>query len=71
MTLTQPGVYDYFRVPHEHAGMVGRIIVGAVPTHGWWTAAAGPRGDNSLPAAALNAFPPIEEIVRKKIIRRS
>ncbi len=27
ITLTVPGVYDYFCVPHEHAGMVGRLIV--------------------------------------------
>src|SRR5690606_26832845 len=23
VTLTEPGVYDYFCLPHEHAGMVG------------------------------------------------
>ena len=28
VTLTVPGVYDYFCAPHEVAGMVGRIIVG-------------------------------------------
>ena len=28
VTLTVPGVYDYFCTPHEAAGMVGRIIVG-------------------------------------------
>ena len=27
-TLAAEGVYDYFRVPHELAGMVGRIVVG-------------------------------------------
>ena len=27
LVLTVPGVYDYFCVPHEHAGMVGRIVV--------------------------------------------
>jgi plastocyanin len=27
VTLTVPGVYDYFCAPHEQAGMVGRIIV--------------------------------------------
>jgi plastocyanin len=26
--LTIPGVYDYFCIPHEMAGMVGRIVVG-------------------------------------------
>jgi len=28
VTLTVPGVYDYFCTPHEAAGMVGRIVVG-------------------------------------------
>ena len=28
VTLTVPGVYDYFCQPHEAAGMVGRIVVG-------------------------------------------
>ena len=28
VTLTVAGVYDYFCIPHEHAGMVGRIVVG-------------------------------------------
>jgi plastocyanin len=28
VTLTVEGVYDYFCLPHEDAGMVGRIIVG-------------------------------------------
>ena len=28
VTLTVPGVYDYFCAPHEAAGMVGRIVVG-------------------------------------------
>ena len=27
VTLTVPGVYDYFCIPHELAGMVGRIVV--------------------------------------------
>jgi plastocyanin len=29
VTLTVPGVYDYFCIPHEMAGMVGRIVVAA------------------------------------------
>ncbi|HYU53764.1 MAG TPA: plastocyanin/azurin family copper-binding protein, partial [Gemmatimonadaceae bacterium] len=28
VTLTVPGVYDYYCMPHEGAGMVGRIVVG-------------------------------------------
>ncbi|MEP7247728.1 MAG: plastocyanin/azurin family copper-binding protein [Gammaproteobacteria bacterium] len=39
-TFTLPGVYDYFCQPHEVAGMVGRIIVGA-PGNGPGTRAFG------------------------------
>src|SRR5947208_16776005 len=28
VTLTVPGVYDYYCMPHEEVGMVGRIVVG-------------------------------------------
>jgi hypothetical protein len=27
LTLTVPGIYDYYCIPHEHAGMVGRLVV--------------------------------------------
>ena len=34
-TFSKPGVYDYFCIPHEMAGMAGRIVVadpgGATP----------------------------------------
>ncbi len=61
--LTVPGVYDFCCVPHEHAGMVGRIVVGAVPAgwHGW------PDGD--LPAGALAAFPDAAVIVAQGSVR--
>lgn len=69
ITLTVPGVYDYFCIPHEAAGMVGRIIVGD------------PRGPGAMPfdyfeglpeavawlpvpAAAQAAFPTIDAIMR-------
>ena len=60
--LTVPGVYDYFCITHEQAGMVGRIIVGAPPTDGWQSASA---ADDGLPQAALQAFPAVEEIMAK------
>jgi len=57
VTLTEPGVYDYYCIPHEHAGMVGRIIVmpegGAVPA-----VATG----NPLPDLGHDPFPPVERI---------
>jgi plastocyanin len=59
VVLTAPGVYDYFCVPHEHAGMVGRIVVAgeaqqmATPSSG------------DIPEIAEKAFPSVEDIVRR------
>lgn len=55
VTLTVPGVYDYYCLPHEQAGMVGRIVVGKAP--------AAVFDDGDLPAAALAVFPSAEEII--------
>ena len=41
VTLTEKGVYDYYCVPHEHAGMVGRIVVGATASRDGWLDVAG------------------------------
>ncbi|PBB43748.1 hypothetical protein CK222_08220 [Mesorhizobium sp. WSM3866] len=65
--FTEKGVYDYYCIPHEHAGMVGRIIVGAPEAHGW-TELVGPNGD--LPEAALKAFPKVEDIMTRGFVRR-
>lgn len=35
VTLTVPGVYDYYCIPHEMAGMVGRIVVGTPDVRDW------------------------------------
>ena len=55
LTLTIEGVYDYFCIPHEHAGMVGRIVVGR------------PRVDDQpYPSASNGAFgrlPTVREII--------
>ena len=68
LTLTEPGVYDYYCVPHEHAGMVGRIIVGSPQPQGWMKE----NGiDDEMPELALQAFPSIEEIMTKTIVRRT
>lgn len=61
VTFLHPGIYDYFCVPHEHAGMVGRIIVGAP--------GAEDRIDGDLPDAALQAFPSVDEIMSKGAVR--
>ncbi|HLU19882.1 MAG TPA: plastocyanin/azurin family copper-binding protein [Pusillimonas sp.] len=59
-----PGVYDYFCLPHEHAGMVGRIVVGDKP-------AADPpyrATDSKLPEVALSSFPTVEDILKNIIV---
>lgn len=66
VTLTQPGVYDYFCVPHERAGMVGRIVVGGPQANGRRS-----RGtDADLPEAARLAFPAVEDIVANGMVKR-
>lgn len=68
VTLTEPGVYDYYCVPHEHAGMVGRIVVGE-PANEWRRYATELDGGMPLPEVALNGFPAVEEIVRLGTVR--
>lgn len=63
------GVYDYYCVPHEHAGMVGRIVVGNPAAIEAAAEPAAP-GLTPLPAAALNGFPSVEEIIAKGVVRR-
>jgi plastocyanin len=63
ITLAEPGVYDYFCIPHEMAGMVGRIVVGR-PGDSDPYGTRGKEG-SSPPAAALDAFPGVEEIMRR------
>lgn len=70
MTLHEEGVYDYYCVPHEHAGMVGRIIVGEPKADGWMDARQD--GDfEPVPEVALSAFPSVEKIMRDGIVRRT
>jgi plastocyanin len=61
VTLTAPGVYDYYCQPHEFGGMVGRIVVGS-PDSPDWQAASDDAGD--IPPEALAVFPPVEAILR-------
>jgi plastocyanin len=67
VTLTVEGVYDFFCIPHEHAGMVGRIVVGRSDTQAGADAQA---GTDTLPEIALRAFPAVDDILRRGIIRR-
>lgn len=66
VTFSEEGVYDYYCVPHEHAGMVGRIVVGQP---GAAEPQAGEAGENPLPEVALKGFPSVEEILEKGIVR--
>lgn len=68
VTLTLPGVYDFYCQPHEHAGMVGRIVVG-LPDLPGWQGAAPDSGD--LPAEAMAAFPKVADIlVRTRVLAK-
>jgi plastocyanin len=59
------GVYDYYCIPHEHSGMVGRIVVGNVGSDDWTKSADAA----DLPEAALKAFPAVHEILTKGAVR--
>lgn len=70
VTLTEEGVYDYFCLPHEIAGMVGRIIVGKPTGPGslpfdYFKSDPAKRGWRSVPKAAQDAFPSIADIMAK------
>ena len=75
VTLTVEGVYDYFCLPHEQAGMVGRIVVGrpggpgALPFDYF---AERPEANTWLPVpeAARAAFPRVETIVTLGVVTR-
>lgn len=64
VTFEAPGVYDYFCIPHEHGGMVARIIVGAAD------AQQAPYADTdaSLPKAALDQLPSVADILKNHAI---
>jgi plastocyanin len=70
VTLTAEGVYDFYCIPHEHAGMVGRIVVGR-PGGRFPAARPEATGPEPVPEAALHAFPPVEEIMRRSIVRQA
>jgi plastocyanin len=70
-----PGVYDYFCLPHEAAGMVGRIVVGE-PGEGpgtrpfdWYAGRPGTKDWRPVPEAARTAFPPVARILREGAVR--
>ena len=60
VNLTVAGVYDYFCIPHELSGMVGRIVV-AKPGQTDFR----PYPDDDLDQVILDGFPPIAVILAK------
>lgn len=63
LRLTIEGVFDYFCLPHEMAGMVGRIVVGR-PCLETQCERADDLG-GAIPEEALLAFPRVEEVLRR------
>ena len=75
VTFTVEGVYDYYCLPHEQAGMVGRLVVGRPSGPGslsfdYFKGRAGTEGWKEVPEAAQEAFPAIERIMQSRIVRR-
>ncbi len=73
VTLTAEGVYDYFCAPHEHAGMVGRLIVGKAVGPGsmpfdWFKGSVEGRDWLEVPPAARATFPSAAEIMTHRVI---
>jgi plastocyanin len=62
-----PGVYDYYCIPHEHAGMVGRIVVDG-PGAATWTDY---EAENDLPEVALSRFPGVADILYSGEVRQT
>ena len=75
VTLTIEGVYDYYCLPHEEAGMVGRIVVGQPSGPGslpfdYFNGRPGTAGWKAVPDAAREAFPAVERIMQSRTVRR-
>jgi plastocyanin len=71
ITLTVPGVYDYYCMPHEAAGMVGRIVVGKPTGPGaqpfdYWVGRPGTDGWQHVPDLARETFPSVARILTER-----
>jgi plastocyanin len=71
VTLTVPGVYDYYCMPHEAVGMVGRIVVGQPIGPGaepfdYWVGRPGTDSWRHVPEAARQTFPSVAQILRER-----
>ncbi|MCL4674701.1 MAG: hypothetical protein KJZ59_01415 [Pararhodobacter sp.] len=67
VTLTVPGVYDYYCIPHEMAGMAGRIVVGDPGDTGWEGLS---RDTADVPSEVLEILPTVEAILDRKRIEQ-
>jgi len=70
VTLTVPGVYDYYCMPHEAVGMVGRIVVGQPVGPGaepfdYWVGMPGTDTWRHVPDAARQSFPSVAQILHE------
>lgn len=73
VTFTVEGVYDYFCLPHENDGMVGRIVVGKPGGPGtlpfdYYKGKPGADGWVPVPAVARKAFPSVHQILAQKAV---
>jgi len=67
VVFTVPGIYDYYCLPHEMAGMVGRIVVGMPSLAGGdWN----PDQQSDMPDAAFNALPNVTDILNRGAVER-
>ena len=66
LILTVPGVYDFYCIPHEQAGMVGRIVVGMPGDKGWDDSATIAGGVTDSVEAV---FPSVKDILTSGNIR--
>ena len=71
VTLTVSGVYDYYCMPHEAVGMVGRIVVGRPLGPGaepfdYWVGRSGTDSWRHVPDAARQTFPSVVQIVHQR-----
>lgn len=76
VTLTVPGVYDYYCAPHEEGGMVGRIVVGTPSGPGskpfdYFKTLDPVPSWRDVPDAAQRNFPSIDRIVADGRVHRS
>ena len=71
VTLKVPGVYDYYCMPHEAVGMVGRIVVGQPLGPGaepfdYWVGRPSTDGWRHVPEAARQTFPSVAQILHER-----